>query len=198
SVSEAVEAEVLASVAELSEADAELQEVAPAVLVSDTEAGPESVAAETPPTELLSDPSDYSVADDQTIEVQSLETLGHYADWLEIKTQRLRDLNGLAFRTPVTLGQRIKLDFSSVDAASFESRRIAYQRTLQDAFFREHVISGVSEHVIKRGESVWVLSLREYDVPLWLFRQYNPEIDLNRVRPGTTVHFPILIESDRS
>ena len=29
-------------------------------------------------TALLSDPSDYSVADDGTIEVQPLETLGHY------------------------------------------------------------------------------------------------------------------------
>jgi len=42
---------------------------------------------------LLSDPSDYTVADDRTIEVQPLETLGHYADWLGIRTQRLRDIN---------------------------------------------------------------------------------------------------------
>ena len=41
---------------------------------------------------LLSDPSDYTVAADGTIEVHPLETLGHYADWLGIKTQRLRDI----------------------------------------------------------------------------------------------------------
>jgi hypothetical protein len=68
----------------------------------------------------LSDPSDYSVAADGTIEVQPLETLGHYGDWLEIKTQRLRDLNGLAFRTPVDVGQRIRLDLGTVDAKAFE------------------------------------------------------------------------------
>ena len=44
------------------------------------------------------------------VEVHPLETLGHYGDWLEIKTQRLRDLNGFAFRTPVEVGQRIRLD----------------------------------------------------------------------------------------
>jgi membrane-bound lytic murein transglycosylase D len=147
-------------------------------------------------TALLSDPSDYSVASDGSIEVHPEETLGHYGDWLEIKTQRLRDINGLAFRTPVEVGQRIKLDLGTVDAKTFEDRRVAHHRTLQDAFFREHVITGVTDHVIRRGESIWVLALRDYDIPVWLFRQYNPEVDLHKVRPGTTVRFPVLTAAD--
>ena len=148
-------------------------------------------------TALLSDPSDYSVGDDGTIEVQPLETLGHYADWLEIRTQRLRDINGLAFRSPVEVGARLRLDLGSVDAATFESRRIAYHQRQQDSFFREHVITGLREHVIRRGESIWILSLREYDVPVWLFRQYNPELDLDEVRPGMTVRFPVMAVAPR-
>ena len=147
---------------------------------------------------MLSDPSDYSVANDKTIEVHPLETLGHYADWLGIRTQRLRDINGLAFRTPVEVGKRIRLDLATVDAKMFEDRRIAYHRSMQDGFFRKNVITGVSEHVIARGESIWILSLREYDVPIWLFRQYNPGLDLHNVRPGTTVRFPVLTTGDRS
>ena len=143
-------------------------------------------------TALLSDPSDYSVDDDGTIEIQPLETLGHFADWLDIRTQRLRDINGLAFRDPVEVGQRIRLDLSRVDAKAFEDRRIAYHRAQQDEFFRQHVISGVREHVIAPGESIWILALRTYDVPMWLFRQYNPEIDPDSVRPGTRVQFPVL------
>ena len=46
--------------------------------------------------------------------------------------------------------------------------------------------------MIGAGESVWVLSLRTYGVPLWLFRQYNPELNLHRVLPGTHVQFPVL------
>jgi membrane-bound lytic murein transglycosylase D len=147
-------------------------------------------------TALLSDPSDYDVADDNSIEVHPLETLGHYADWLGIRTQRLRDINGLAFRTPVEVGQRIKLDFGTVDAKTFEDRRVAYHRTQQDGFFRENVITGVTEHVIRRGESIWVLALRDYDVPVWLFRQYNPELDPHSVQPGTTVRFPVLAPAE--
>ncbi len=145
-------------------------------------------------TSLLSDPSDYSVAADRTIEVQELETLGHFGDWLEIKTQRLRDLNGLAFRTPVTVGQRIKLDLGTVEAQVFEGRRIAYHRAQQDSFFRRHVISGVTEHTIRAGESIWILALRKYNVPIWLFRQYNPGVDMHKVRPGTRVQIPVLTD----
>jgi len=148
-------------------------------------------------TGLLSDPSDYTVADDDTIEVQELETLGHYADWLGLRTQRLRDINGFAFRTPVEVGQRIKLEFRDVDAAAFENLRVAYHRAQQDSFFRQHVITGVTEHTIRPGESIWVLSLREYDVPVWLFRQYNPGLDLDRIKPGTTVRFPTLAATEQ-
>jgi len=149
-------------------------------------------------TALLSDPSDYTVAGDDTIEVQPLETLGHYADWLGLRTQRLRDINGFAFRTPVEVGQRIKLEFRDVDAETFENLRVDYHRKQQDGFFRKHVITGVREHTIRRGESVWILSLREYDVPIWLFRQYNPALDLHRITPGTTVRFPILMSTGES
>ena len=145
---------------------------------------------------LLSDPSDYTVASDDTIEVQELETLGHCGDWLGLKTQRLRDINGLAFRTPVDVGQRIKLDLSKVDAAAFENLRTAYHRHQQDSFFRNHTITGVNEHTIKRNESVWILSLRKYDVPIWLFRQYNPSLDLHKVQPGTRVRFPVLVRNN--
>ena len=133
-----------------------------------------------------------------TIEVQPLETLGHYADWLGIRTQRLRDLNGFSFRTPVVVGQRIKLPMQEADVEAFEARRVAYHRNQQDRYFREHVITGIAQHEIRRGESIWVLSLREYGVPIWLFRQYNPELELDRVQPGMSVNFPVLADSDRS
>lgn len=144
---------------------------------------------------LLSDPSDYTVAENRTIEVHPLETLGHFADWLGIRTQRLRDINGLAFGTPVEVGQRIELDLSRVDAATFESLRSAWHKEQQDAFFRDYKITGVTEHVVERGESVWILALQRYDVPVWLFRQYNPELDLHKVRLGTRISFPILVRN---
>jgi membrane-bound lytic murein transglycosylase D len=170
----------------------EAEEISPGALVDELTA---TIRSTVQPS-LLSDPSDYTVASDNTIEVQELETLGHFGDWLGIKTQRLRDINGLAFRTPVTVGQRVKLDLSKVDAETFENLRTAYHRQQQDSFFRNHTITGVQEHTIRRNESVWVLALRQYDVPLWLFRQYNPSLDLHKVIPGTRVRFPVLVSDN--
>lgn len=139
---------------------------------------------------LLADPADYLVASDGSIEVQAVETLGHYADWLQIRTQRLRDLNGYSFRQPVVIGRRVKLDFSQVSPEKFAARRIAYHRDLQEAYFTRHRVTSTVEHELRRGESLWVLTQRRYKVPVWLLRQYNPELDLDRVRPGDRIVFP--------
>jgi membrane-bound lytic murein transglycosylase D len=141
---------------------------------------------------LAADPSDYSVGSADTIQVQSLETLGHYADWLELRTQALRDLNGMPFAQAVVIGQTLKLDFSRVDRARFEQRRLAYQQQRQEAFFTSFQIGDVEEHVVRRGESLWLLAQRTYNVPVWLLRQYNPDLDLDRVKPGVVVKFPRL------
>jgi len=149
-------------------------------------------------TTLAADPSDYSVSADDTILVQDMETLGHYADWLEIRTQRLRDINDMAFEQAVVVGKRIRLDFSNVDPALFEARRIAYQAERQESFFLAYQIAGIVEHVVSTGDSIWLLALRQYDVPVWLLRQYNPDIDFDRLQPGAVVRFPRLtsISSD--
>ena len=116
--------------------------------------------------------------------------MGHYADWLELKTQRLRDLNGYAFRQPVVIGRRVKLDFSGISPEEFADRRIAYHRELQEAYFTRYRVTDTQIHQLRRGESVWLLTQRRYKVPVWLLRQYNPELNLDRVQPGDQVVFP--------
>jgi len=153
---------------------------------------PEASPLATSQATLAADPSDYTVRADNTIEVQDMETLGHYADWLGIRTQRLRDINGFPFQRAVVVGERIRLDFSQVDSVLFEARRTAYQAERQESFFLAYQIDEIVDHVVRSGESLWLLALRQYDVPVWLLRQYNPDVDLDRVRPGTVIRFPRL------
>jgi membrane-bound lytic murein transglycosylase D len=142
--------------------------------------------------DLAADPSDYSVSATNQIQVQALETLGHYADWLEIPTQRLRDLNSLSFREAVVIGQMLTLDFGRVDPPTFEQRRGAFHEQQQGEFFAAYQIADIESHTVKSGESLWVLAARTYKVPVWLLRQYNPDLNLDRVIPGTVVKFPRL------
>ena len=43
------------------------------------------------------------------IKVETEETLGHYADWLQIPTQEIRALNGFKYGTPISIDQKIKI-----------------------------------------------------------------------------------------
>lgn len=147
---------------------------------------------------LLSDPADYTVSEDMTIEVQALETLGHYADWLDLRASRLREINQLKFGEPVVVSSRLSLDFSAISIGEFENRRIVYQKNLQEEFFTQYRIESTYQHTIKSGESLWVLALRQFKVPMWLLRQHNPDVNFNRIRTGVIIVVPKLIEVERS
>ncbi len=147
---------------------------------------------------LLSDPADYTVSGDMTIEVQASETLDHYADWLDLRASQLREINKLKFGRPVVVGSRVILDFSETSIQEFENRRIAYQKNLQEEFFAQYRIESTYQHKIKAGESLWMLALRKFKVPIWLLRQHNPDINFNRMRPGVIIVVPKLIEVERN
>ena len=157
---------------------------------------PAAPAAEEPiaaPSEGASrpDPSDYSVHGD-TVTVQATETLGHFADWLEVRAGDLRKLNKLRFAQPVVIGNRLKLDISKVSAAEFEQRRLEYHQSMQDEFFEAFQVTGTEQHKLEAGESLWYLAQRKYRVPVWLLRQYNPDLDFAALTPGAPLVVPVI------
>lgn len=149
-------------------------------------------SATEPSPGLLADPSDYTVASNGTILVQTGETLGHYAEWLGLRASRLRRINGLRFGEAVGVQQRLRLDFSRVTPEEFERIRIEYHRALQEEFFAEWEIEGTITHRVGPGDSLWLLSNRRFDVPIWLLRQYNPDVDLDRLSAGMQLTIPKL------
>jgi membrane-bound lytic murein transglycosylase D len=137
------------------------------------------------------DPSDYSVHGDR-VTVQAAETLGHFADWLEMRAGDLRKLNRMRFEQPVVIGQKLKLDFSRVSAQEFEQRRLEYHQSLQDEFFEAFSVTGTERHELEAGESLWYLAQRKYRVPVWLLRQYNPDLDFAALTPGAPLIVPVV------
>jgi membrane-bound lytic murein transglycosylase D len=136
------------------------------------------------------DPSDYAVSDDDRITVQANETLGHYADWLEIPTNRLRRLNGFRYGTPVGIGRPTKLDFSVVSREAFEQRRLEYHHTMQEEFFDAYEVVGTDTHKLQKGDTLWDLAEKRYRLPVWLLRQYNPTLDFSALQAGTHLTVP--------
>jgi membrane-bound lytic murein transglycosylase D len=164
-------------------AEPERGEVPPAVsAVAELDAAPVPIP----------DPSDYAVTSNHRITVQAEETLGHYAEWLEVSASRLRRLNRMGYETPLVIGRQKKLDFSRVTPEEFERRRLEYHRTLQEEFFEAYVVSGTRTHMLRKGDSLWYLAQRKYEVPIWLLRQYNPDLDFGSLPAGTPMLVPII------
>src|SRR6266436_2741016 len=144
-----------------------------------------------------SDATDYGVGAGNTVIVQAAETLGHYADWTGVSSQALRTLNKLHKNAMVTLGHKVKLDFSRVTPAQFEATRREYHHRLQEDFFAGHRIAGTENYAVRRGDSLWVIAQQHADLPVWLVAQYNPDVDFNDVRPGTTITLPRVVPINR-
>jgi membrane-bound lytic murein transglycosylase D len=136
------------------------------------------------------DPTDYAIAKDDTIKVATVETLGHYADWLDTTAQRLRTINHLPFKRQVLIGHKIKLEFVKVSREDFEQKRREYHRTQQADYFAAHRIIGTEVYIARRGDSGWTITKRNTELPLWLLQQYNPDLDLSELHPGTQIVEP--------
>lgn len=155
--------------------------------------------------DLAADPTDYSVSADGSIEIQAAETLGHYAQWLHVDASQLHAKlsiqSGAQTDTetkpennkPLIVGQRLQLDFSQVSPQHFEQQRIAFHRNRQLDYFAQYRITGVAEHLIREGQSLWDIAVKTYQIPLWLLRQYNPDVDTNAVlRLDRPLYVPIV------
>ena len=167
------------------------QEADPAV--SEPSPEPVPVAPPAAPAESTGgpDPSDYAVHGNR-VTVQAEETLGHFAEWLEVRASRLRQLNGMRYREPVVIGHGLKLDFGRVTPEEFESRRLEYHQSIQNEFFEAFTVVETQEHTLRSGESLWYLANRKFRVPVWLLRQYNPDLDFAALHAGTSMVVPIV------
>ena len=138
------------------------------------------------------DDSPFRRIDNERVIVDVDETLGHFAEWLEVTPQRLRTLNKLKPRRQLRAGQALRLDFGKVTPEEFQQRRLEYHKGVEEDFFGSFRVTTTLEHTLRPGETLWVLSHKKYAVPTWLIRRYNPDVDLGKLIPGTVLVIPIV------
>jgi membrane-bound lytic murein transglycosylase D len=64
---------------------------------------------------------------------------------------------------------------------------------LQASYFQNVRIEGTREHRVQSGDTLWGLAEQRFGVPLWLLRQYNPDIALDGVLPlGGVISVPVV------
>lgn len=125
------------------------------------------------------------------INVETDETIGHYADWSGVSVQRLRDVNGLRRGAGLRIGQRIKIPFIPAAKDEFEEKRGEYHMAIQEDFFSNYKVDGTTSYEIRSGETIWKLCA-ENEIPLWLLKRYNPQKNFQRLARGEPLVLPVI------
>lgn len=126
------------------------------------------------------------------IKVEAEETLGHYADWLEIPTQELRTLNKFKYGNPISIDQKIKISMKKKTVQEFEEQRYEYHKEIEEDFFESFSILGVDTYEVKNGDNIWSLCLNELEIPFWLLKKYNPEMKFNSLKLFQKIKYPLI------
>jgi membrane-bound lytic murein transglycosylase D len=127
-----------------------------------------------------------------TIRVEVEETLGHYAEWLGITAWEIRRLNGFPYGKAIHIAQRIKIPLHQVSKEEFEEKRFDYHKELSEDFFASYRVEKVKFYYIKKGDTIWNLALEEFEVPLWLIKKYNADLNFNALVPSQKLTIPIV------
>jgi len=128
----------------------------------------------------------------EVITVRPDETLGHYAEWLEVPTQTLRRLNNLRYGRDIYIGRKLKLTFKNVTPALFYQRRAAYHENIENSYYEIYMVTGVRIHQMQPGENIWSLCNEVYQIPYWLLLKYNAHLKLQKLKTGDEVIFPLV------
>ena len=126
------------------------------------------------------------------IHVEPEETLGHYADWIKIPTQKIRSLNRLSFNKPIHVGQKVEVPFGKVTREQFEEKRYEYHKEIEEDFFAAYAVDRVMTYRIEQGDNIWTLCRKKFEVPFWLLKKYNPEMDSRRLVPSQPLIIPMV------
>lgn len=126
------------------------------------------------------------------IKVEAEETLGHYAEWLGVRAQDLRRLNGLRFGKSIQLRQEITIPLDKVTRERFEELRYEYHKEMEEDFFAAFRIDAVRHYTIKSGDNIWTLCRNEFELPFWLIRKYNADLDWAALRPDQNLLVPVV------
>ncbi len=127
-----------------------------------------------------------------TSRVEVEETLGHYAEWLGITAWEIRRLNGFPFGKIIRLDQQIKIPLHRVSKEEFEEKRFEYHKELTEDFFASFRVEKIQTYAIKRGDNIWTLSKEKFEVPIWLIKKYNANLDFNALVPSQKLLIPII------
>jgi membrane-bound lytic murein transglycosylase D len=128
------------------------------------------------------------------IQVEMEETLGHFAEWLEIPTKIIRRLNRFPYSRTLRLHMKVKIPLDKISKEQFEETRLEYHKKIQEDFFSFYEIETVQLYRLQKGDNVWTLCNDRFEMPVWLLKKYNPTVDFSDLRWAQKLVIPVIKE----
>ncbi len=128
-----------------------------------------------------------------SITVSINETLGHYADWLGIATQRIRNANRMGYRSQIHIGDEIRIPVQEDALAEFNARRLEYHMAIEEDFYSHFKIVDAVHKRIEGGDNLWQICNEYSRTPVWLFKKLNPGLRLEEpLIVGMKIWLPLI------
>jgi membrane-bound lytic murein transglycosylase D len=123
------------------------------------------------------------------------ETLGHYSEWLNTSVGTLRRLNG--GRRHIRVHQKIKIPLKQANSLEeFNAKRLEYHMAQEEDFYSQYQVVDKKYRKVKYGDTIWSICSRDEEIPLWLLKKYNRDIDLEALKVNMQLTIPVLAPKD--
>lgn len=123
------------------------------------------------------------------------ETLAHFARWSDLPVETIAATSELDLDGIYPVGTEVRVPVSDEALDGMIRRREAHQQARVDGYLASRGGSvGTEELMVRTGDSAWTLARREAGIPVWLLEAYNPDVDLDRLRPGQTLSVPVIAD----
>jgi peptidoglycan lytic transglycosylase D len=127
-----------------------------------------------------------------TITVLPNESFELLADWLKVPTVSLQKLNNFSASRILHPGENIQITLNTISANDFEEKRFDFHLETEEEFFSVYKIVGVSSYMVEKGDTVWEICRKKFDLPLWLLKKYNANLNFSSLRSSQQLTIPIV------
>lgn len=127
--------------------------------------------------------------------LQRGETLAHFARWAELPVESIADASSLDLDGRYPVGTEIRVPLDPQGIARVRAARADHRTARVEGYLaRRGGAAGVDAHTVRSGESAWAIARDTHGIPVWVLEAYNPEVNLDRLRPGQSLSVPVLAD----
>lgn len=125
------------------------------------------------------------------IVVERNESIKLYSEWAGVPESELLPNGGLT-RPKLRAGQRLALLLTPDAYRRFTDGRDKYRLEREREFLQRFEVERLEAHTVAKGDNVWKIANKHGEVPVWVLKRFNRNVDLEHLKLGDVVLVPVL------